>query len=968
MTDSNWKRVFELYEAASLLAPKDAEAFLNRLSDDPRIVREVRALILGLDSAIAAEPDTDEPEQDRAPQEPEEDRSRTGTRLGRYEVLERIGRGATAEVYAGRDTVLNRPVALKFLSAGSSSIMPSMMRRFLREAQAASALNHPNIVTIHEIIESAGSDAPVMVMELVEGQALRQLCGNPMRESRASRIIAQVALALDAAHAKGLVHRDLKPENIMVRHDGYVKILDFGLVKRLFQEGSSLEDNLTSMAGLPVGTLRYMSPEQCRGEQATSASDIFALGIIMHELVAGSHPFVRGDGSGGAFDVAHAIANSDPKALTGTTTGYRDLVTRALSKDPKARPSAAEAAKMLGAPPPGDTTQVRIRAVPPPQSSTAGNGSASNRRRILQIAGGSLVAAAGAGLYFFTRKPRQTQTSSPADLTASRILIQDGNASDPAFSPDGSTLAFAWIPPGATDSHIYLVRDDGAPPTQLTFSGGSEREPCWSPDGSKIAFVRQGVGESAFYVISPRGGPERRIATNPVPQVVGFLSWLSNRVLLMREAGNGTSHLVKFDLETGAKEQITFPPPALSDGTPLASPDRQSIAFLRTTSDTTLDLYILPANAPPRSEARRLTFDEHAKREFCWTPDSAGIVYHTLDSYYYIPAQGGAPRKVPTLQSFNGSFTLRAAGRKGILEAAAVRNRRGDSIWRASLSSPGAETPVPTRFISSGSGSVDVDPALSPDGRQLAFLSIRSNSVEIWLTDIFGGNPTQLSSMGGPELYAPSWSPNGKYVVSAGRFDGYNNIFRISTTGGANPEILYRSLQPLSLPAYSPDGRWITFTAPADNTDQLFRIPASGSGQPERLTREGGQVHQHSPDGEWIYFSHRRSPGLWRMPSKGGPAELVLDSVIPFLNRAWKVVPSGAIYFAAQDPGSSKVEIRRYVPRARKVERILVTANPFPRWHDAICVGPNEQWLLFPQREAAVAQLILAEDIPIPGA
>jgi ABC-type multidrug transport system fused ATPase/permease subunit len=587
-------------------------------------VREVRALILGLDSAIAAEPDTSEPDQHLPPQAPETDESRSGTRLGRYEVLERIGRGATAEVYVGRDTVLNRPVALKFLAtAGSSAILPSMMRRFLPEAQAASALNRPNIVTVHEIIESAGGDAPVMVMELVEGQALRQLCGQPMRESRASRILAQVALALGAAHEKGLVHRDLKPENIMVRHDGYVKILDFGLVKRLFQEGSSLEENLTSMAGLPVGTLRYMSPEQCRGEQATSASDIFALGIILHELIAGSHPFVRGDGSGGAFDVAHAIANSDPKALTGATPGYRNLVTRALSKDPKARPSAAEVARTLGAPPPGDTTQFRIKT---PVAAPAG----SSRRRMVQMAaagGAFLAAATGAGFYLVSSRRKR---GSATEASASRILVRDGIAADPAFSPDGSTIAFTWTPPGAIESHIYLLRDDGKPPVQLTFSGGSEREPCWSPDGSKIAFVRQGAGESAFYVIPGRGGPERRIATNPVPHVVGLLNWLSNNTLVLREYEQGAAPLSRLDLETRTRQPITAPPPTLSDGAPLASPDLKWLTFFRTSSDTTLDLHIVPANATPAVAPKRLTFDEAAKREAAWTPDSSGVVYPLL--------------------------------------------------------------------------------------------------------------------------------------------------------------------------------------------------------------------------------------------------------------------------------------------------------------------------------------------------
>lgn len=773
-----------------------------------------------------------------------------------------------------------------------------------------------------------------------------------MPEARASRIVSQIALALAAAHARGLVHRDLKPENIILRPDGYVKVLDFGLVKQLAPVGSV--ENLTSMAGLPVGTLRYMSPEQCNGEQATVASDIFGLGIIMHELVAGSHPFVRNAEGEAAFDVAHAIATEDPNPLTGTSAAYRGLVTRALSRESGARPSATAIAETLSIP------QVSPPVTVPP---------AIHRRRFVQIAGGSaILTGTAAGLYFIRRGRRASGATEPG---APRILVHEGIAADPAFSPDGSTIAFAWIPPGETESHIYLLRDDGHAPTQLTFSGGSEREPCWSPDGSRIAFIRHGAGESAFYVIPARGGAERRIDTNPIPHVVGLMNWLSNDSLVLRAYEQGTSFLSRIDLETRSRQPISAPPSACSDGAPLVSPDRRWITFFRTTSDTTMDLQAVPSNATPAVKPTRLTFDENAKREVGWTPDSSGVVYHAVDSYFCVPVGGGSPRKIPALQNFNGSFSIRSSGKPGAMDIAIVKNRRGDSIWRASLASPDAGSPAPpTRFISSRAGSVDVDPALSPDGRQLAFLSIRSNSVEIWVTDLFGGGPTQLTSLNGPELYAPAWSPDGKHIVSAGRFEGSTNIFRISTTTvGSKPAILYRTAGPLSLPSYSPDGRWITFTTPADGADHLFRIPADGQSQPQRLTPAGGgHVHQYSADGEWIYFTRRRSPGLWRMRANGGSAELILHNVVPALSRAWQVMPNGTVYFAAVEPGSNRVEIRRFHPHTKKQERILAAPNPFPPWHDAICVSRDEQWILFPQREAASAQLLLAEDVAIPGA
>ena len=201
-----------------------------------------------------------------------------------------LGRGGMGEVWSARDLELDRPVALKFLRAHTALEMDAA--RIVREAQAASALNHPNIVTIHGVVRSEGIAA--IVMELVEGSSLATLRNAPVALEKVLAIGSQIAQALAAAHAHGIVHGDIKPENIVQRHDGYIKVLDFGLAHRVIAGGMSA----ARAPGLG-GTMRYMSPEQARGESLTPASDIFSFGLVLFELAAGRHPFA-GPVSGGS--------------------------------------------------------------------------------------------------------------------------------------------------------------------------------------------------------------------------------------------------------------------------------------------------------------------------------------------------------------------------------------------------------------------------------------------------------------------------------------------------------------------------------------------------------------------------------------------------------------------------------------------------------------------------------------------
>ncbi|HKQ74401.1 MAG TPA: alpha/beta fold hydrolase [Blastocatellia bacterium] len=263
---------------------------------------------------------------------------RVGTRLGRYEIISQLGTGGMGEIYLANDTQLDRRVALKLLSERYTG-NALWLRRFIREAKAASALNHPNIITIHEIGQAGG--VHFIATEYIEGKTLRQhLLEGPMKIAGAINIAAQVASALAAAHAAGIIHRDIKPENIMLRPDGYVKVLDFGLAKQVDQESANREVSLSQLntePGIIMGTINYMSPEQARGIDVDTRSDIFSLGVALYEMLAGRAPFSGPSSS----DVIVSILDREPARLslmlTGIPVELERIVSKSLRKDREER-------------------------------------------------------------------------------------------------------------------------------------------------------------------------------------------------------------------------------------------------------------------------------------------------------------------------------------------------------------------------------------------------------------------------------------------------------------------------------------------------------------------------------------------------------------------------------------------------------------------------------------------------------
>lgn len=435
-----WRAAYAVFEAALDLTGDERAGFVTRsTASDPEMRRIVEDL-LG--------------DAELEPPEP----ALSGRRFGRYEVLERLGAGATGQVYAGRDTELGRRVALKFLAGGAAP--PD---RLIAEAKAASALNHPNIVTVYEVVRQ--DRAIALAMELVDGAPLRQFCGAAQPVERVAEWGRQVAAALAATHAQGMVHRDIKPENLMVRSDGLVKILDFGLAR-------SAPPGEGSLTGALAGTLRYMAPEQVRGLAPGAASDVFALGVVLAELLGGRHPF----DAPSPIEAASAIAQDEPAlpaAVRGTALG--GLLRRMLAKDPERRPTAADVAERL---------VLAARA----------------RRRVGWWVAVPVLAAFGWAAVHF--RPADGVPGAAAEIhlapPAGRQFLARGNMF--ALAPDGRSLVVRVSRRGA-ESRLALRRFDANDYEELPGTEGGA-SPFWAPDGGSFGFY--GPAGLSIYSLAAR--------------------------------------------------------------------------------------------------------------------------------------------------------------------------------------------------------------------------------------------------------------------------------------------------------------------------------------------------------------------------------------------------------------------------------------------------------------------------------
>ena len=939
-----WQRIEQLYHSALGRAPGERAAYLAaECAGDEELRREVESLISnGQEGGAFLERPALEVAAERYVSGVTADL--TGRKLGRYEVVSRLGAGGMGEVYRAHDTRLKREVALKVLPREWMADA-ERKRRFEPEARAASALDHPNIVTIHDIDQVDGVD--FIAMEYVPGKTLDQVI--PRRDLRLKETLQyaiEIAGALAAAHSAGIVHRDVKPSNLMVTGTGQVKVLDFGLAKLVEpamagEEGAASTLPVRTEEGAVVGTVSYMSPEQAQGKPIDARSDIFSFGSVLYEMVTGRRAFQADT----KISTLAAIVEHEPPPLhAAVPQELEKVITRCLRKDPARRFQHM------------DDVQIALQELKEQSEASlpAGTPAAVRpSRRRWAWAAAAVVAVTLAGAIWWLRG---TGTQRPWDVVP--LTSYAGDETYPSFSPDGNQVVFSWDGEKRDNYDIYVKLIGSPTPQRLTTNPAADFSPAFSPDGRYIGFVRVFEKRAAFVKIPAIGGPELTVADVFAPYLSStpffqlfedqkpgpLFAWLPDGKYVV------TAGLTILSVETGEARSLTSPPPTVApDFSPAVSPDGHTVAFARSSGYTKSELYLLDLGADlrPKGDPRRLTSLKRLSHSAFWGPDGRKIIFTTrlgfAQGLWKVAASGSTdPEPLPIRDAWTS-----AASRTGnrLVYSRAVG---GSRLWRLSLSDSGEPIGPPARFIPSTRD--EYFPQYSPDGKRIAFQSNRGGNNGIWVCDADGSNIVELFSQADTFAGTPRWAPDGQRLAFDSNAAGNEDIYIIRASGG-KPVQLTADPADDGIASWSADGKWVYFYSMRSGRSEVWKAPAGG-GEAVQVTRNGGWVAFESRDGRFIYYTKSDAPptGLWRMPVGGGEESLAIPSIA---FRNFEVVNDG-IYFIeyagapgplSPTPGKSSI---RFLDFATGKVR---TVFPIASWEFGFSVSPDGRSFLWVQNE-----------------
>ncbi len=869
-----------------------------------------------------------------------------GKTLAHYRIVAKLGAGGMGVVFKAQDLHLDRFVALKILPPEKVAD-PDRKRRFVQEAKAASALNHPNIVTIHDIAQEGETD--FIVMEFIDSKTLDQLIPRKgLRLNETLKYAIPITDALARAHAAGIMHRDLKPSNIMVDEHGLVKILDFGLAKLTEiaspDEGASTRtDQATTEKGTIVGTVAYMSPEQAEGNKKIDGrSDIFSFGSVLYEMVSGRRAF-EGDSK---FSTLAAVIEREPAPLGDNVPhDLEKIITRVLRKDPERRFQHMGDVKVALEELKEDSESGKLTGI-----------RVTERKRPWRWLWAA--AAAAALLLAAVLVWRLREASPPSDLSAVALTSYPGIEMQPSFSPDGSKVAFVWNGEKEDNQDIYIQQIGSAgTPMRLTTSPSAESNPAWSPDDRWIAFTRyqQEQDNVAVMLISPLGGPERKL-TEMIG--VGGLSWTPDGKWLAcggLESRQETRSIWMVSADTGERRRLTTflttgkaVTGVLGDYSPSFSPDGRTLAFARLVKDYVFELHALrlTSDLRPSGEPARVTDQRYATMPgLAWTADGREIVYSAggaqIQNLWRIPVSGRqAPRRLPyVLPAALSPAVARTPPR--LAYSWMVYNV---NLWRL-------DTRTGERRLLIGSTYDSRIPQYSPDGRKIAFQSNRSGNPEVWTCDADGLNCQQLTSFGGPQCGTPRWSPDSRWLALDSRLEGQPDIYVIAADGGAPRRMTDHSGNDV-IPSWSRDGRWIYFASDRSGRYELWKVPKDG-GPEVQVTFSGGYAAHGSPDGKYIYYLKGPGvPGLFRMAAEGGEEKQVLPSQIAGFS-SFGVTAKG-VYFV-----TNRRTIQFLDAATGKVSTLATLDKPAG---GGICVSPDDAYVVWSQTDRNTMDLMLVEN------
>ena len=861
-----------------------------------------------------------------------------------YRIVEKVGEGGMGVVYKAVDTHLDRVVAVKALPRDATAV-PDRKRRFVQEAKAASALNHPNIITVHDIASQDGSD--FIIMEYVAGQTLQELIGGkPLTLKQALRIAIQMADALAAAHAAGIVHRDLKPGNIMATPQGLVKILDFGLAKliepreRVGPLASTVAIRGTeTRSGTLVGTVAYMSPEQAEGRDVDSRSDIFAFGAVLYEMLTGRRAFAGET----PMSTLAAVLQKEPPALSGIVAGVppelEQLVTRCLRKDRTRRFQHILDVKLL------------LEELAEGLGQRSRNWTSRRRAWVLALASAPLLAFT---LWIAIRPERVEPVPRTVPLTSF-----PGEEYDPALSPDGKQVAFAWNGPGGDNHDIYIKLVDAGTPLRITSNPAVETSPSWSPDGRFIAFYRDNASARDVIVVPALGGPERHVGVSRGRTHVASLGWKPDGKTLLivdQSAPEEPLGIFSLSLDTGEKRNLTTSPAGTIPGdTRFAlSPDGRALAFLRLSgSQFGHSLYLLElTNGGARGEPFHLRSSQAGIAGLDWSADGRSIIFSARGGNQHLwrisARTRGGPPDVRPFSAVGEHATTVSVARQGH-RLAYTRYVFDINIWRVAAGL--RTTSEPARLVASTRE--DRMPAFSPDGKRIAFISERSGHREVWVSNADGTTPVQLTNLDGPSVMTPRWSADGRQIAFAANPGGDWNIHVVPSDGGAAHQVIAGSGDEL-FPCWSQDGRSIYFASNRSGKRQIWRAPVAG-GSAVQVTRNGANQSIEARSGDSLYYTRQNDEGIWTVPVTGGNEVQVLELGDTY---NWTLSQRGLYLLrAGAKPGPA---IEFYPFGSRRGTR--VAALPKGSQVRDIAVSPDGHSILYARAEQPESDIMLVEN------
>jgi serine/threonine protein kinase/Tol biopolymer transport system component len=810
-----------------------------------------------------------------------------GQQLGSYEITALLGKGGMGEVYRARDTKLKRDVAIKILP-DEFSRDPERVSRFEREAEALAALNHQNIAGIYDLRQ--GDATRFLILEFVEGDTLQEkLKGGPISVDEALRIATQIAEALEAAHQRGIIHRDLKPANIKLRHDGTVKVLDFGLAKLTESSGAPSAEASTSptitspplMTGVGVllGTAAYMSPEQARGKTVDARADIWAFGCVLYEMLTGKRAFQGED----IADTLASVLKAEPDwiALPAVTQPpIRTLIRRCLQRDLKRRLPHIGLARLeieessSGGPPPPESVQ----ATPTPLW-----------HRAIPLLGTIVLATiltSAVWWIFWPRAAEPAVTRFPIVLPADQPqLLVSGGFQTIAISPDGSRVVYV-------STEGLRLRDMRDLAIRVISDQRGATYPVFSPDGKSIVFFSS--PDRTLKRINLGGGAAVTLCNAESPLGVSWGSegilfgQLSKGIMRVPENGGDPQLLVRVE-----GKQTAYGPQML--------PDRDHVLFTLATETTadrwdTADIVVQSIQSGKRTALLHGGSDARYVRSGHLLYALSGVLYAVQFDAQRLQVIGAA---APILEGVMRSMTATLA----TTGTAAAATQFSVSDTGSLIYVPGPKTfSFQQELVVDRQGATEAlklepgpyqTPRISPDGKRIAFGTDDGTQAIIWTYDLAGTSPKQRLTYGGKNRF-PVWSPDSQWIAFQSDREGNLAIFRQRANGGAAERITKAQSDEVHVPeSWSPDGNVLLFNATKDSKVSLMTVTLSDV-KTMKVAGMNSTIWPNavfSPDGQFVAYASQE-PGQPRsslyvepFPSNGTKYQISDNAHFPTWSR-----------------------------------------------------------------------------------